>query len=116
MDSLPPYMRIIYQELLNIYDEMKQVLTEEAGKSERVYYAKNEMKRLATAYMKEIDWLNDGYIPKYDEYMTNALVTAAGMFYVTHSLIGMEELITKETIEWITNQPLINRPIYGRYC
>jgi len=67
------------------------------------------MKRLATAYMKEIDWLNDGYIPKYDEYMTNALVTGTGMFYVTHSLIGMEELITKETIEWITNEPLIVR-------
>ncbi|XP_049373063.1 sesquiterpene synthase 12-like [Solanum verrucosum] len=109
MNSLPPYMRIIYQELLNIYDEMEQVLTNEAGKSESVYYAKNEMKRLATAYMKEIDWLNDGYIPKYDEYMTNALVTATGMFYVTHSLIGMEELITKETIEWITNEPLIVR-------
>ncbi|XP_049408723.1 sesquiterpene synthase 12-like [Solanum stenotomum] len=109
MDSLPPFMRTIYQELLNIYDEMEQVLTKEAGKSKRVYYAKNEMKRLATAYMKEIDWLNDGYIPKYDEYMTNALVTGTGMLYVTHSLIGMEELITKETIEWITNEPLIVR-------
>ncbi|KAK4718680.1 hypothetical protein R3W88_017018 [Solanum pinnatisectum] len=109
MDSLPPYMRIIYQKLLNIYDEMEQVLTKEAGKSESVYYAKNEMKRLTIAYMNEIDWLNDGNIPKYDEYMTNALVTSTGMFYVTHSLIGMEELITRETIEWITNEPLIVR-------
>ncbi|PHU00656.1 Germacrene C synthase [Capsicum chinense] len=51
MDSLPPYVRIIYQELLKIYNEMEQ----EAGKSDSVNYAKNEK-----LVIKEIiEWLTN---------------------------------------------------------
>ncbi|KAG5601129.1 hypothetical protein H5410_032499 [Solanum commersonii] len=72
MDSLPPYMRIVYRELLNIYDEAEEVLAKEGKSNSVIYYAKNEWKKLTAAYMKESDWLNAGYIPKCDEYMKNA--------------------------------------------
>lgn len=43
MDSLPPYMKIIYQELLNIYDEAEEVLAKEGKSNSVIYYAKNEV-------------------------------------------------------------------------
>ncbi|WMV34445.1 hypothetical protein MTR67_027830 [Solanum verrucosum] len=108
MDSLPPYLRPFYQAILEIFDEMEEELTKE-GKSDRVYYGKFEMKKLARAYFKEAEWLNAGYIPNCDEYIKNAIVSTTFMAVGTTSLIGMEEFITKDTFEWITNEPSILR-------
>ncbi|KAH0736630.1 hypothetical protein KY285_012337 [Solanum tuberosum] len=109
IDSIPPYMRPAYQALLEIYSEMEQVLSKD-GKLDRVYYAKYEMKKLVRAYFKEAQWLNDAnYIPKYEEHMENSLVSAAYMMASTTSLIGMEEFISKDTFEWLMNEPLIVR-------
>ncbi|XP_049411252.1 (E,E)-germacrene B synthase [Solanum stenotomum] len=108
-DSIPPYMRPAYQALLDIYSEMEQVLSKD-GKLDRVYYAKYEMKKLVRAYFKEAQWLNDAnYIPKYEEHMENSLVSGAYMMASTTSLIGMEEFISKDTFEWLMNEPLIVR-------
>ncbi|PHU14596.1 hypothetical protein BC332_15801 [Capsicum chinense] len=108
MDSLPPYMRPFYQAILDIFNEIEEELTKE-GKSDRVYYGRFEMKKLARAYFKEAEWLNAGYIPKCDEYIKNAIVSTTFMVLGTTSLIGMEELITKDIFEWITNAPSIVR-------
>uniref|UniRef100_M1CUL9 Sesquiterpene synthase 2 n=1 Tax=Solanum tuberosum TaxID=4113 RepID=M1CUL9_SOLTU len=109
IDSIPPYMRPAYQALLDIYSEMEQVLSKE-GKLDRVYYAKYEMKKLVRAYFKEAQWLNDdNHIPKYEEHMENAIVSAGYMMGATNCLVGMEEFISKETFEWLMNDPLIVR-------
>ncbi|KAL3334817.1 hypothetical protein AABB24_031168 [Solanum stoloniferum] len=109
IDSIPPYMRPLYQALLDIYSEMEQVLSKEC-KLDRLYYAKYEMKKLVRAYFKEAQWLNDAnYIPKYEEHMENSLVSAGYMMGSTTSLIGMEEFVSKETFEWLMNEPLIVR-------
>ncbi|KAG5601083.1 hypothetical protein H5410_032453 [Solanum commersonii] len=91
-DSMLPYMSPAYQALLDIYSEMEQ------------------MKKLVRAYFKEAQWLNDAnYIPKYEEHMENSLVSAPYMMASTTSLIGMEEFISKQTFEWLMNEPLIVR-------
>ncbi|XP_006356724.1 (E,E)-germacrene B synthase-like [Solanum tuberosum] len=109
IDSIPPYMRPVYQALLDIYIEMEQVLSKE-GKLDHVYYAKYEMKKLVRAYFKEAQWLNDdNHIPKYEEHMEISLVSAAYMMGSTTSLVGMEEFISKDTFEWLMNEPLIVR-------
>lgn len=108
IDSLPPYLRPAYQALLDVYDEMEQVLAKE-GKSDRVYYAKYEMKKLVRTYFKEAEWSNAGYIPKYKEHLENSLVSAGYMMLATNCLVGMEEFIPKETFEWLMNEPLIVR-------
>ncbi|KAG5601086.1 hypothetical protein H5410_032456 [Solanum commersonii] len=108
-DSIPLYMRPAYQALLDIYSEMEQVLSKD-GILDRVYYAKYEMKKLVRAYFKEAQWLNDAnYIPKYEEHLENSLVSAAYMMTSTTSLIGMEEFISKDTFEWLMDEPLIVR-------
>ncbi|XP_059299095.1 sesquiterpene synthase 9-like isoform X2 [Lycium ferocissimum] len=108
LDSLPPYMRPAYQALLDIYNENEEVLAKRC-KSDRVNYAKNEMKKLVRAYFKEAQWLDAQYIPTCEENMKNALVSCAYMMLSTTSLVGMEEFISRETFEWMINEPLIVR-------
>nr|XP_016496051.1 PREDICTED: (E,E)-germacrene B synthase-like [Nicotiana tabacum] len=73
-------------------------------------YIKNAIvKKLARAYFKEAQWLNAGYIPTCEEYIKNAIVSNTFMALGTLSLIGMEELITKNIFEWITSEPSIVR-------
>lgn len=67
------------------------------------------MKKLARAYFKEAGWLNAGYIPHCDEYIKNGIVSTTFMSLGTTSLIGMEELISQDIFEWITNEPSIVR-------
>ncbi|PHT45436.1 hypothetical protein CQW23_14594 [Capsicum baccatum] len=108
IDSVEPYLRPAYQALLDVYSEMEQVLAKEC-KLDRVNYAKYEMKKLARAYFKEAQWLASGYIPKCEEHLENALASTGCLMAAITSLAGMEEFISKETFEWLKNEPLIVR-------
>ncbi|XP_019265606.1 PREDICTED: germacrene C synthase-like isoform X2 [Nicotiana attenuata] len=106
--SVPPSLRPTYQALVDLYTQIEEKFIRE-DKLDRLYYAKNEMKKVARAFFKEAEWLNAGYIPKCVEYMKNANITTTCMMGATISLALMEEPITKETFEWIINEPLILR-------
>nr|AAL25826.1 cyclase [Nicotiana tabacum] len=108
MDSLPAYLRPIYQGLLDVFNEMEEVMAKE-GKADRIYYAKKEMKKLVAAYFKEVEWLNANYIPKCEEYMKNGVVSCTGRCMEQFALVVIEEIITKEAFEWLANEPLIPR-------
>ncbi|KAG5588838.1 hypothetical protein H5410_049272 [Solanum commersonii] len=106
INSVSPNLRHVYRALLDRYDEIEEELTKE-DKLECIYYAKQEMKKVARAYLKEALWLNDVYIPKCEEYMKVAIVSTTIMMAATTFLCVMEENITKETFEWVINEPLI---------
>ncbi|KAH0640640.1 hypothetical protein KY285_037226 [Solanum tuberosum] len=108
INSVSPNLRPVYQALLDRYDEIEEELTKE-DKLECIYYAKQEMKKVARAYLKEALWLNDVYIPKCEEYMKVAIVSTTVIMAATTFLCVMEENITKETFEWVINEPLILR-------
>nr|XP_009785132.1 PREDICTED: germacrene C synthase-like [Nicotiana sylvestris] len=106
MGSIPPSLKPTYQALVDLDTQIEEKLIRE-GTLDRLYYAKLEMKKVARAYFKEAEWLNVGYIPKCDEYMKNANISTTCMMSATISLAIMEEHITKETFEWMINEPLI---------
>ncbi|KAG6689498.1 hypothetical protein I3842_11G178400 [Carya illinoinensis] len=102
-DKLPEYMKMSYQALLDVYTEMEQNLGEE--KSYRVQYAIEAMKNQVRAYHHEAKWFHQKYIPTMDEYMPLALVTSAYSMLATTSLVGMGELVTKDSFEWLFSDP-----------
>ncbi|KAG6637481.1 (-)-germacrene D synthase-like [Carya illinoinensis] len=102
-DKLPEYMKMSYQALLNVYTEMEQNLGEE--KSYRVQYAIESMKNQVRAYHHEAKWFHQKYIPTMDEYMPLALVTSAYAMLATTSLVGMGEIVTKDSFEWLFSDP-----------
>ncbi|KAG6637483.1 hypothetical protein I3843_11G176600 [Carya illinoinensis] len=102
-DKLPEYMKMSYQALLNVYTEMEQNLGEE--KSYRIQYAIEAMKNQVRAYHHEAKWFHQKYIPTMDEYMPLALVTSGYAMLATTSLVGMGELVTKDSFEWLFSDP-----------
>ncbi|KAM7473822.1 hypothetical protein LguiB_021065 [Lonicera macranthoides] len=108
LDQLPEYMRLYYQAFLDVYTEMEETLSKD-GTTYRVHYAKDAMKESAKAYFQEAKWYNEGYVPTMEEYMKIALVTSCYKMIVITSFAGMGELVTKETLDWVSNNPLIVR-------
>ncbi|XP_049369990.1 sesquiterpene synthase 14b-like [Solanum verrucosum] len=109
MESVSHNLRPIYQVLIEFLNELEDELKKE-GKSDRVYYAKVEMKKWIKSYFKEAEWLNACYFPKCEEYMENAITSIAVKLIATISLICLEELIiSKETLEWVTSDSSIFR-------
>ncbi|OMP04623.1 hypothetical protein COLO4_09458 [Corchorus olitorius] len=103
MKNMPEYMKVFYEALLNVYNEIEDMLDE--GKSYRVHYAKEGLKDLARAYLIEANWFHRNYVPTMEEYMPNALVTSGYSLLTTTSFVGMGDIVTKETFDWILSKP-----------
>ncbi|VVA37655.1 PREDICTED: (-)-germacrene D synthase, partial [Prunus dulcis] len=108
MDELPDYMQIFYQTLLNLFNEIEEEMVKK-GNSYRVYYAKEALKAVARAYFEEARWFNEGYTPTMDEYLPAAIVSSGYPMLSTVSLLGMGDIVTKETFEWLFNDAKIVR-------
>ncbi|KAL6146560.1 hypothetical protein ACLB2K_057238 [Fragaria x ananassa] len=116
IDELPDYLKIFYYELLNVFHEMDTVLAKE-GRSYRVCYAiqavRNtqmiDMKDQARSYFNEARWLHEGRTPSMEEYMSVATVSISYTFLTTISLLGMGDIVTKDSFEWLSNGPKIVR-------
>nr|ANA91932.1 terpenoid synthase [Paeonia lactiflora] len=104
--QLPQYMQICYQALFDVYNEIEEAMNQQ-GTSYRLYYAKEAMKNQVNAYFMEAKWCSKQYVPTMEEYMQVALVTSAYTMLATTSFVGMGEVATKETFEWISKEPRI---------
>ncbi|XP_021827711.1 (-)-alpha-pinene synthase-like isoform X2 [Prunus avium] len=108
IDELPDYMQIFYRTLLNVVDEIEEEIAKDE-RSYRVYYAKESLKAVARAYFEEARWFNEGYTPTMDEYLPAAIVSSGYPTLSTVSLLGMGDIVTKDTFEWLFNDPKIVR-------
>ncbi|KAM5585660.1 (-)-alpha-pinene synthase [Rosa sericea] len=108
MDQLPDYMQPLYQTLLDVINEVEEEMLKQ-GRSYRVYYAKEIMKNQARLYFAEARWFHKGYTPRMDEYMRVAVSSVGYTMFSVISLVGMGDIVTKETFEWLTNDPKILR-------
>ncbi|KAF7140868.1 hypothetical protein RHSIM_Rhsim06G0188300 [Rhododendron simsii] len=106
LDQLPAYMKLFYQALLDVYNEIDDEMAKE-GKLYATEYAKSALKKLANAYFNEAKWFHRGYTPTMDEYMSVALNSSGYKMLATTSFVGMAELATKEAFEWVSSDPLI---------
>ncbi|KAH0987040.1 hypothetical protein GBA52_014217 [Prunus armeniaca] len=108
MDGLPDYMQIFFHALLNVFNEIEEEMVKE-GRAYRAHYAKEAWKTIAKAYFDEAKWFHEGCIPSMEEYMRVAATSAASFALSTTSLVGMGDIVTKESFEWLFNDPKILR-------
>ncbi|KAH6824298.1 hypothetical protein C2S53_015739 [Perilla frutescens var. hirtella] len=108
LEDSPPHIQMCYKCIVETYAEIEDEMVE-AGESYRVQYAKQEMKKLASAYFEEAKWLYNNYIPTLEEHMKVALVSCGYMMLSATSLVGMGALVKEEDFDWVTNEPLIVR-------
>ncbi|XP_030442363.2 (-)-germacrene D synthase-like [Syzygium oleosum] len=99
MDGLPEYMQAYYKEFFSLYEYIGNQLATK-GRSYRLVYAKEAMKKLARAYFQEAKWFHTNYTPTLEEYMPlQLLMTGYGMLATT-SLVGTGDVVTKHALEW----------------
>ncbi|KAI5333888.1 hypothetical protein L3X38_024020 [Prunus dulcis] len=64
------------------------------------------MKCQVRGYSDEAKWLHQKYTPTMDGYMAVALGTSYMMLSTT-SFIGMGDIVTKESLDWVLSDPKI---------
>ncbi|XP_065848002.1 probable terpene synthase 6 [Euphorbia lathyris] len=104
-DELPNYMKDLYKKIMDLFGETEN--HENDGICYRTSYAKKMFIELARGYLVEAEWLNeDGYVPPFDEYLKNGLITSTYGSLSSATMIGMEELGIKD-YEWMKSNPKI---------
>ena len=74
------------------------------------------MKILVHGYHDESKWFHNNYVPTMEEYMRVSLVTSAYSMLTAASFLGMDNVVTKEAFDWVSEKPRIIRAstIIGR--
>ncbi|KAG6428203.1 hypothetical protein SASPL_112454 [Salvia splendens] len=103
MDKLPEYVRPFYKALLELYEQFEEELAKE-GRSYAAHYAIESLKELVRSYHVEAKWFIQGYLPPFEEYLKNALITCTYCYHTTTALLG-DESATKEDFEWLSEKP-----------
>ncbi|KAK3433836.1 hypothetical protein EUGRSUZ_D01114 [Eucalyptus grandis] len=97
MDGLPEYMHEIGNDLAT------------KGRSYRLAYAKEAMKKQAKGYFHEAKWFHSSYTPTLEEYMPLALLTTGYEALSITALVGMGDVITRDAFEWLLSDCKILR-------
>ncbi|KAJ0588395.1 putative (-)-beta-caryophyllene synthase [Helianthus annuus] len=106
IDELPEYMKQIYQELLDVYIEMEEIMGKE-GKAHHVSYAKEAMKELVRSYMTETNWAHKGIVPTTDEHIAVSYISSGYGMLIATCFVGMGDMVTDESFEWALSKPPI---------
>ncbi|KAK9212488.1 hypothetical protein WN943_001870 [Citrus x changshan-huyou] len=106
IDVLPKYIKLIYQELLDVFGEAEEQISKE-GRTYCMSYVIQAVKKVVQAYFEEAKWCNEGYFPKVEEYMQVSLVTTCYHMLATASFLGMGKIADKLAFERISNYPEI---------
>ncbi|KAK1575092.1 hypothetical protein Q3G72_002520 [Acer saccharum] len=110
LDQLPDYMKIIYSEILNLFDEIDKEVVQE-GRSYCVAYTKDTLKEMVRGYLQETQWFEEEYEPTFDEYMDNAFVTVGSLSISSTAFIGME-MAGRASFEWLQTWPNVVKAAY----
>ncbi|KDP46452.1 hypothetical protein JCGZ_12935 [Jatropha curcas] len=60
-----------------------------------------------SAYFVEAKWFNEGYVPPFEEYISNGLVSSTYSVLPAASFIGMENVVGSKEYEWVKENPKI---------
>ncbi|XP_076946937.1 sesquiterpene synthase TPS2-like isoform X2 [Bidens hawaiensis] len=104
IDELPKYMKLLYQILMDVYNEMEEIIGKE-GQTYHIGYAKESMKELVNGYMMEVKWANEGYIPTTEEHMSVSYKTSGYAMLTATSFVGMGDVVTHDSFKWALSKP-----------
>ncbi|KAK7324635.1 hypothetical protein VNO77_28358 [Canavalia gladiata] len=104
--SLPPCMKVIFDAIVELCEELDS-MTAESGRSKFVVpHFKKAICNLVKSYMVEAKWYHEGYIPTYDEYKVNGVLTSTVPFILT-SFISLQAFAEEHVLDWIFSNPNI---------
>ncbi|XP_054811086.1 probable terpene synthase 2 [Prosopis cineraria] len=113
--SLPECMKVVFEAVVEVCNEMETVTAKQGTSNLVMPHVKQAFFNLAKAYLMEARWCYEGYIPRYEEYKDNGVVSSTYPLQITSFLV-LGNLATKEVLEWIATDLTIVRAssIIGR--
>ncbi|MCD7447964.1 Sesquithujene synthase A [Datura stramonium] len=108
MEQLPDYMQVCYLALFNTINEVAYEVLKDQGINVLPYLTKS-WADLCKSYLQEARWYHSGYKPSLEEYMDNAWMSIAVPMVLVHALFLVDNPITKEALDSLSNYPDIIR-------
>ncbi|KAM0936976.1 putative beta-cubebene synthase [Dioscorea sansibarensis] len=106
-DQLDENLQLVFMAICNTMKELEDEALKD-GKLYRLDYLKREFEKAALLWTKEAKWREEGYVPcSLAEHLDLSVKTAAYHVLAYASLLGIEEEVTRETLEWATSFPPI---------
>nr|KYP31585.1 (+)-delta-cadinene synthase isozyme XC14 [Cajanus cajan] len=103
---LPQCMRVVFDTVVEFCEEIK-LKTTKTGKSSFVMpHFKQAIYNLIKGYMVEAKWCHESYVPTYDEYKVNGVLSSTIPFFIT-SFICIGEFATENVLDWASRGPNI---------
>ncbi|RCV06299.1 hypothetical protein SETIT_1G151900v2 [Setaria italica] len=105
-DDLPECMKHALGKILDSYETMDNELAQE--EKYRMPYLKNFTIDLVRGYNAEVKMREEGYIPRtVNEHLQVSLRTGACHLLACASFVGMDEIATKDSFDWVSTMPKI---------
>ncbi|CAN1288470.1 Probable terpene synthase 3 [Linum perenne] len=106
MKDLPEYMRLFYEALIDLMDEIDSI-TSKQGRSFCAEYVRQAEKKQMRAYLAEARWFAKGKVPTIQEYRRVGVYTSTYPLLACSALCGMGDKAPKEVFDWLMADPKI---------
>ncbi|KAK9674001.1 hypothetical protein RND81_12G204300 [Saponaria officinalis] len=103
--ELPDHVKWGYYAFVETCEEVEEELAKE-GRAFCAGYLRQQVIDLSKEYMQEAEWCHQNYVPTYEEYMKNALVTSPYPLGTIASFLGMGEIASEEYFRWASQKPI----------
>ncbi|KAJ0968566.1 hypothetical protein J5N97_025483 [Dioscorea zingiberensis] len=104
IEVLPNYMKICYNALYKITNEIADITLKEYGWNPINTLSKSWAK-LFNAFLQEVKWFASGQVPNKDDYLRNAVISSGVFIVIVHLFFLMGNGLTKENVEQIEKDP-----------
>ncbi|KAK9268057.1 hypothetical protein L1049_010496 [Liquidambar formosana] len=106
--QLPDCMKICFQALYDITNEIAHAIQKEQGWGRVLPLLKKVWADFCKALFVEAKWYNKGYTPSLQEYLGNAWITSSGPVLCLHAFLAVTHEVTQEMVDLVeANRDLI---------
>nr|Q9FXY7.1 RecName: Full=(E)-beta-farnesene synthase; Short=AaFS; AltName: Full=Terpene synthase 10 [Artemisia annua]CAC12731.1 putative sesquiterpene cyclase [Artemisia annua] len=109
LDMLPEYMKLIYQELVNLHVEMEESLGKGGKNISNSLCQGRWQKELGSQItLVETKMAKRGvHAQPLEEYMSVSMVTGTYGLMIARSYVGRGDIVTEDTFKWVSSYPPI---------
>ncbi|XP_044461235.1 (3S,6E)-nerolidol synthase 1-like isoform X2 [Mangifera indica] len=104
IDQLPDYMKICFQVLDDVTNEISYKVYKEHGFNP-VHSLRKAWSSLCNAFLVEAKWFTGGSMPKAEEYLKNGIISSGIHVVIVHVFFLLGQNVTEETVQLIDNNP-----------
>ncbi|CAN1239174.1 Probable terpene synthase 3 [Linum grandiflorum] len=104
MKDLKDYMIVIFQSIVEVYDEIESVTSKE-GRPWCVEDGKRAVDNVVRLYLEEVRWFDKDWVPTVEEYRQISSLSTCYEWMIYAGLCGMGGSVSKEVFEWLFSKP-----------